>query len=168
MKKLFCLTIFTLPLFAFSQSQDYLGKWRNSDTTELVEITFNTIFYYEIVDSCYNLDKITYADSGNNTIMLSVAGQSYPVSYTLQDSSSVLNLTSLFNNATYYSYDFTIDAYKPCSDTANTNAKYQGKWKTTSPVLMYLEFTSDSVFVYRFDSVGCYALIYFTCSGHNG
>ena len=33
---------------------------------------------------------------------------------------------------------------------------------------MYLEFTSDSVFVYRFDSVGCYALIYFTCSAHNG
>lgn len=116
MKKLFCLTIFTLPLIAFSQSQDYLGKWRNSDTTELVEITSDTIFYYEIVDSCYNLDKITYTDSGNNTIMLSVAGQSYPVSYTLQDSNSVLNLTSLFNNATYYSYDFTIDAYEPVED----------------------------------------------------
>lgn len=55
--------------------------------------------------------------------MLYVAGQSYPVSYTLQDSNSVLNLTSLFNNATYYSYAFTIDAYEPCSDTANTNAK---------------------------------------------
>lgn len=41
------------------------------------------------------------------------------------------------------------------------------QWKTTSPVLMYLEFTSDSVFVYRFDSVGCYALLYFICSGHN-
>jgi len=95
-EKTILLTIFTLPLIAFSQSQDYLGKWRNSDTTELVEITSDTIFYYEIVDSCYNLDKITYTDSVNNTIMLSVAGQSCPVSYTLQDSNSVLNLTSLF------------------------------------------------------------------------
>lgn len=152
------------PFIAFSQSQDYLGKWRNSDTTELVEIISDTIYYYEIVDSCYNLDKIPFTDSGNNTLTLSVAGQSYPVNYTLQDGNSVLNMTSAFDNATYYSYDFTIDDYEPCSDSSNTNSNYQGKWKTTSPVLMYLEFTTDSVFVYRFDSVGCYTLNYLTCS----
>ena len=77
MKKLFCLTIFTLPLIAFSQSQDYLGKWRNSDTTELVEITSDTIFYYEIVDSCYNLDKIT---SAVGVVIASYAAQFFIVS----------------------------------------------------------------------------------------
>ena len=49
-----------------------MGQWRNSDTTELIEIISDTIYYYEIVDSCYNLDKITYTDSVN-------------VSYTLQN-----------------------------------------------------------------------------------
>ena len=94
---------------------------------------------------------------------MSVAGQSYPVSYTLQNNNTVLNI-SAFDSSTYYSYDFTIDDYEPCSYSANTNSNYQGKWKTTSPVLMYLEFTSDSFFVCRFDSVGCYTLNYLTCS----
>ena len=95
---------------------------------------------------------------------MSVSCQSYPVSFTLQNNNTVLNIMSAFDSSTYYSFDFTIDDYEPCSDSTNTNFNYQGKWKTTSPVLMYLEFTSDSVFVYRFDSVGCYTLNYLTCS----
>lgn len=49
MKKLFYLTIFMLPFIAFSQSQDYLGQWRNSDTIEPIEIISDTIYYYEII-----------------------------------------------------------------------------------------------------------------------
>jgi hypothetical protein len=49
MKKLFYLTIIIFRFIAFSQSQDYLGKWRNSDTTELVKITSNTILLNTLV-----------------------------------------------------------------------------------------------------------------------
>jgi hypothetical protein len=153
-----------LPFFAFSQSQDYFGKWRNSDTTELVKITSDTIFYYGFVDSCYNIDKIAFTDAGDDTLLLSIAGQSHPVNYTLQDSNSVLNMTSAFDSATYYSYDFMINDYVPCSDSGNTNSNCHGMWKTTTPVVMYLEFTTDSVFIYRFDSVGCYSLNHLSCS----
>lgn len=111
-----------LPFFAFSQSQDYFGKWRNSDTTELVKITSDTIFYYEFVDSCYNIDKIAFTDAGDDTLLLSIAGQSHPVNYTLQDSNTVLSMTSAFDSTIYYSYDFMINDYVPCSESGNTNS----------------------------------------------
>ena len=59
----------------------------------------------DTIDYISFFDKIT----DNNTLTLSVAGQSYPVSYTLQNNNTVLNIMSAFDSSTNYSYDFTTD-----------------------------------------------------------
>jgi hypothetical protein len=164
MKKiiLFFLTILTIPFSA--QSQDYIGQWRSSDTTELVEITADTIFVYELEDNCYDLTKINYTVESSHSWSLLIEGQSVPVIYNLTNANTTLTLFSSFDTTTYYSHTFDISQYEPCSDITSSDGEYIGNWMTLSAPLMYLEFTSDSLFVYGFDSVNCYTLNRITCT----
>ena len=156
MKKNAVFFAFFVISFSQIQAQDYLGQWRNSDTTELIEIISDTIYHYEINDNCYNLEKFVYSDSGNNTLILSVAGQSQNINYTLQNANTVLNMMSIYDSITYYSYTFNISDYEPCSGSSSND--YIGQWTTNDPMLMYVEFTADSLYNYQFeyDTGGCY------------
>lgn len=73
-------------------------------------------------------------------------------------------MTSALDSNTYYSYTFDINQYEPCTDSTTTNTSYLGQWKNTSGTLIYLEFTTDSVYLYQFDSIGCYRLSFLTCT----
>ena len=162
MKKSFFFLLLIVPFFAQSQTQDYLGQWRNSDTTELIEITTDTIFHYKFnTTDCYDLSEISFSDIGGDALVLSIQGLPYPITYTFENSNSILNFYSSFDTTTYYAYDF--DDYSLCSDSSITDSSYIGQWKVTTPSLMYLEFTSDSLFIYRFDSVDCYTINNLTC-----
>lgn len=160
---LLLITIFFTHFAQAQQIQDYYGSWTNNDTAFL-DITADSVFYYEFNNGCYTEIVSPYTVLSDSTIQINVNGQSVPLTLNLSSNDSVLTVVSPADTAVFYLNSFDINDYLPCPDSSITDSSYIGQWKVTTPTLMYLEFTSDSVFIYRFDSVICYAVNYLTCS----
>jgi hypothetical protein len=159
----------SLPLCGnFGPQLPYIGQWTNTDTTYL-EITTDSIFVYDFFNGCYNSQSFTYLDDGNGTFTFNIAGQTVTAQYVLTSNNTNLAIMTAFDTANYTSNNFDITQFNPCSGSDTSN-NYIGKWKDyNSTPNRYVEFTSDSVFIYQFDSTNCYSKNSLTCvdAGNN-
>lgn len=136
---------------------DYIGQWRNNDSTELVEITPDTIFVYEFIDDCYNTVKLNYTDIGNDSLLIATPVGNVTASYSFENNDSIFKIISLGDTSVYYTHTFNITQYQACSDSTNNDSlSYLGMWKTFNDSIRYMHFTADSIRIYQFDSTDCY------------
>ena len=58
-------------------------------------------------------------------------------------------------------YETQAECIAACDNdsSSNNSTSYLGKWKGIDETLRYLQFTSDSVLVYQFDSTDCAIII---------
>mgnify|MGYP001187762886 FL=1 len=187
MKRLLLVASLLIFTTAFCQSQSYIGQWTNNDTTFL-EITSDSLLYYEFDFGCYVSLGYTYTVVFGNTVNVNVDGFLLPFTFDLSSNDSVLTVYSAFDTTVFYSNTFDINQYTECTNGWTCNAtvgcfenlfgefdteaeciaacdsssgggdstSYLGMWQITSSSSSYLNFTTDSIFIYQFDSVDCY------------
>ena len=168
-------------------NNNLLGQWTNNDTT-FIEITADSLFYYEFDFGCYVLLEVEYTAQSSNTVLVNYDGLNVPLTLVLSSNDSVLSIVSPFDTAVFYSNSFDINQYSPCppawtcdassacyediygefeteaeciaacdsSSGVGDSTSYLGMWQITSSPSSYLNFTTDSIFIYQFDSVDCY------------
>ena len=65
-----------------------LNQWTNTDTTFL-DITADSIFYFEFDNGCYDETSFLYTAISGNTIHINFNGQAIPITLNLSSNDSI-------------------------------------------------------------------------------
>lgn len=110
----FHLNSFDISLYSMCDTVQYIGNWTNNDTTFL-DITADSVFYYEFNNGCYTKVAFHYTVLGGNTIQINFNGQSIPLTLNLSSNDSVLTMESPIDTTVFYLNSFDISQYTPCT-----------------------------------------------------
>ncbi len=100
---------------AYSQNLNpaLLNQWTNTDTTFL-DITADSIFYFEFDNGCYAETSFPYTAISGNTIHINFNGQAIPITLNLSSNDSILTVVSPTDTNVFYLNSFDISQYTPC------------------------------------------------------
>ncbi len=175
MKKHLFLSLISVFIFCFQLSaQSYIGFWERVDETgnmEYLEFDADSMysFTYQYTDSCFHKGAFKYTDLGDGQLSFNVNGFDVFLSYAVNssvlsihetsDPSQTINFSSSITDQSSLALCIPLPPPPPPGPIT-----YIGKWIVSGLPLRYVEFTTDSVYIYEFSSdSSCYTVNVATC-----
>ncbi|MDB0006791.1 T9SS type A sorting domain-containing protein [Flavobacteriales bacterium] len=190
----FHLNLFDISLYSMCDTVQYIGNWTNNDTTFLDITDDSIFYYYfsngcyteavfpytatsgNMVEMNLNGQSIplTLNLSSNDSVLSIVSTtdttlfylNSFDISQYTPCSSvwACIGSSCIEHPFGQYATQAECIAAFDSDSSSNNSFSYLGKWKGIDETLRYLQFTSDSILIYQFDSTDCYNYNSLTCT----